>query len=172
MTSRHTITIIECIKCFQEQHGVHHDKWLHSKKTYDSLNTILSNEDNFEYNKSGSMFFKQDGYGGTLFCLVSEDTFKDIVNSVEYQVLKPIYKNIQATKNKELLDRISKLQSLDPQLKQNDDRDIDLKYMRVFVKYALEKPYDDSDYGEFHKFIIAHRKDREFKEFTSMCVIS
>jgi len=167
-----------CMQLFQD-HGIQHDKFMHSKATFNLLRETLLDSANFDYSHGT---FK---YRNTIFCGGSPESIcKSILYDVEQRILRPIYKRVRATKNTRLLERVSKLDTLaqyekhgiKPHFK-HDPTDFDLEFMRLFVKYALKKKLVDA---EFEKLAMAHLKSKDITQTINgvvemalcMCVIS
>jgi hypothetical protein len=170
----------KCIELFNKDHGSQHDQFIHSEKTYEFLMTTLTNDANFKYDHY-SITYKY--YSFVYGDLLRVSSF--VVHDVEQEILRSIYKNIRNTKNTRWLARIAKLDSLTPLFGtpsglQLEKAEYDLKFMRIFVQYALKKKLDDIDYAEYEKCITTHMKAKNWNTNASLltevamyaCVIS
>lgn len=157
--------ITECMCLFDKKHGENHDKFVYSQEIYKKLCSILSKKEQFEFSDTGSLFYKYgEGPGGILFCSIVNGVYETILIDVEMCIVKPLYKKI--LKNKLLQNRVNKLKSITPisEYKFIDERSCDIKYMELFIQYALKNKLTDNDYIEFDKLIIIHYKEKENRE--------
>ncbi len=151
-TTIHVQTIHNCIRIFQEQHGINHDVFIHSHTTYKMLRKTLANEANFEYDEILCR------YDNNIFSIDSQDTMcKYVVDNVEWQVLNKIYKKIHDSNNPRIKHRVLKLELLARNDQDEDDWKSsmfdDLEFMRILVQYSLKKKLAKSDYKKFKKLI-------------------
>ena len=170
----------KCIELFNKDHGLQHDKFIHSKKTYQMLMTTLANDANFKYDHYSITYkYYSFVYGE------SPRVSSFVVHDVEQEVLRSIYKSIRNTENTRLLARIAKLDSLTPYFGTQSGLQLEkaeyvLKFMRIFVHYALKKKLDDIDYAEYEKCITAYLKAQNWNAKVALitevavcaCVIS
>ncbi len=160
MSDPHTATIINCIKVFEDEHGINHDKWFHSKALYTILHNILDTRAHFDYTSGFEYRTVPGKIGGYMLFTNSESSCKTIVHHVENENLNSIYKRIMNTKNPTLMKRIAKLQNLVPPFKNpwEDNRASNNEYMRIFIKYALAKKLRGFEYNEFERLVSNKRK--------------